>query len=438
MNEAKKSMPVPRGRLSRLARFGGLAGSVMGGMVTEGFNQVRSGNLPNVSELMLTPRNIDKVAKQLSALRGAAMKVGQLLSIDSGDLLPEELAELLALLRADANPIPMSQVVAILNKQWGENWQEQFSRFSFQPMAAASIGQVHHAETRSGRRVAVKIQYPGVSDSIDSDIDNVAMLLKLTRLLPESMDITELLEEAKRQLKIETDYETEAGNLRLFSELLADDERFAVPGVEQQLSHEHILTMDYMEGVPLDHARTTSQQTRDYIVSSLIELVFRELFDFQLVQTDPNIANYLFNADKNAIVLLDFGACRQYGNDIVEAYRSLLRSAIRQDRDGMIEAANDIGYFKDEISDEQRDMVVQLFEMVVEPARHSGPYDFGGSNLARRIRDAGMELSFQQNYWHTPPVDALFFHRKLIGLYLLASRFNAKIDVSGVMQEFIE
>ena len=104
----------------------------------------------------------------------------------------------------------------------------------------------------------------------------------------------------------------------------------------------------------------------------------------------------------------------------------------------MIEAANDIGYFKDEISEEQRDMVVQLFDMVVEPARHSGPYDFGGSNLARRIRDAGMELSFQKNYWHTPPVDALFFHRKLIGLYLLASRFNAKIDVSGVMQEFIE
>jgi len=438
MNEVKKSMPVPRGRLSRLARFGGLAGSVMGGMVTEGFNQVRSGNLPNVSELMLTPGNIDKVAKQLSALRGAAMKVGQLLSIDSGDLLPEELAELLALLRADANPIPMSEVVAILNKQWGENWQEQFSRFSFQPMAAASIGQVHHAETRSGRRVAVKIQYPGVSDSIDSDIDNVAMLLKLTRLLPESMDIGELLEEAKRQLKMETDYETEAGNLSLFRGLLADDERFAVPDVEQQLSHEHILTMDYMEGVPLDHARTTSQQTRDYIVSSLIELVFRELFDFQLVQTDPNIANYLFNADKNAIVLLDFGACRQYDNAIVEAYRSLLRSAIRQDRDGMIEAAHEIGYFKDEISEEQRDMVVQLFEMVVEPARHSGPYDFGSSDLARRIRDAGMELSFQQNYWHTPPVDALFFHRKLIGLYLLASRFNANIDVSRVMQEFIE
>jgi len=438
MNEAKKSIPVPRGRLSRLARFGGLAGSVMGGMVTEGFNQVRSGNLPNVSELMLTPGNIDKVAKQLSALRGAAMKVGQLLSIDSGDLLPEELAELLALLRADANPIPMSQVVSILNKQWGENWQEQFSRFSFQPMAAASIGQVHHAETRSGRRVAVKIQYPGVSDSIDSDIDNVAMLLKLTRLLPESMDINELLEEAKRQLKMETDYETEAGNLRLFSGLLADDDRFAVPEVEPQLSHQHILTMDYMEGVPLDHARTTSQQTRDHIVSSLIELVFRELFDFQLVQTDPNIANYLFNTDKNAIVLLDFGACRQYDNAIVEAYRSLLRSAIRQDRDGMIEAAHAIGYFKDEISEEQRDMVVKLFEMVVEPARHSGLYDFGGSDLARRIRNAGMELSFQKNYWHTPPVDALFFHRKLIGLYLLASRFNAKIDVSRLMQEFIE
>jgi predicted unusual protein kinase regulating ubiquinone biosynthesis (AarF/ABC1/UbiB family) len=437
MAETKKSLPVPGGRLNRMARLGGLAGSVMGGMVTEGLNHARQGKMPSVSDLMLTPRNVRKVSKQLSELRGAAMKVGQLLSMDSGDLLPEELSEILSLLRADANPIPMSQVVAILNREWGEQWQEHFSRFSFQPMAAASIGQVHHAETKDNVRVAVKLQYPGVSDSIDSDIDNVAMLFRLSRLLPEEVDIRELLNEAKIQLKLETDYIQEAENILRFQNLLAADERFRVPDVINELTTQHILSMTFEDAVPLDHVRTTSQESRDYVVDSIIQLVLREVFEFQFVQTDPNIANYLFNSDQRQVVLLDFGACRQYSDDIVTAYRNLLSSAIHDDREGMISAASAIGYFGEQISVEQVDIVIKLFSLVVEPARTNQPYDFSKSDLASRISELGMELSFRKNYWHTPPADALFFHRKLIGIYLLATRFGARVNVHQHMHQYL-
>ncbi len=438
MAETKKSMPVPGGRFNRMARLGGLAGSVMGGMVTEGLNHARQGKMPGVSDLMLTPRNIRKVSKQLSELRGAAMKVGQLLSMDSGDLLPEELSELLSLLRADANPIPMSQVVAILNREWGEQWQEHFSRFSFQPMAAASIGQVHHAETKDNVRVAVKLQYPGVSDSIDSDIDNVAMLLRLSRLLPEGVEIRDLLNEAKQQLKLETDYLQEAENIRHFKTLLDQDERFRVPDVVNHLTTGHILSMTFEDGAPLDHARTSSQETRDYIVDSIIDLVLREVFEFQFVQTDPNIANYLYSSDHRQVTLLDFGACRRYSDEIVLGYRKLLSSALHNDRDGMISAASTIGYFGEQISDEQIDIVIRLFSLVVEPARKDQAYDFSKSDLASRISELGMELSFRKNYWHTPPADAIFFHRKLIGIYLLATRFGARVNVHRHMHQYTE
>jgi len=152
-----KTSSVPRNRVSRFARLGGLAGGIAGGMIAEGVRQLSRGNLPSPSDLVLTPGNARRVAEQLANLRGAAMKLGQLLSMDSGALLPPELAEILARLRADARPMPMSQLVAVLGQSWGRDWEKGFQRFSFTPLAAASIGQVHSAVAKDGRRLALKV-----------------------------------------------------------------------------------------------------------------------------------------------------------------------------------------------------------------------------------------------------------------------------------------
>ncbi|MGB7503246.1 MAG: AarF/UbiB family protein, partial [Azonexus sp.] len=196
MRPAPPSLAVPGNRWSRLARLGGLASCVAGGMLAEGVRQFAKGKRPSVGGLLLTPGNARRVADQLARLRGAAMKVGQLISMDAGDLLPAELGEILARLRSDAHPMPMSQLVAVLNTHWGEGWDRHFERFSFTPMAAASIGQVHAALTRDGRHLAIKVQYPSVRQSIDSDVDNVATLLRISGLLPKSLNIDPLLEEA--------------------------------------------------------------------------------------------------------------------------------------------------------------------------------------------------------------------------------------------------
>ena len=432
-----KSSRLPRTRLARLAHLGELAGKVAGGVLAEGLRQAARGNLPRAADLLLTPANARRVTEKLSELRGAAMKVGQLLSMDAGDILPAELAELLARLRADARPMPMSEVVTVMQQSLGEGWEQQFKRFSFTPMAAASIGQVHKAISQSDRNLALKIQYPGIRQSIDSDIDNVAMLLNVSRLLPKDLDLEPLLQEAKRQLHEEADYLKEAGHLRRFAALLKNEPGFLVPGIDEELTRENILAMDFLEGEPIESLTTATQTTRDRVVGLLLELLFRELFEFGMIQTDPNFANFLYNPSTQQLELLDFGATRHYSSTVIDAYRSLLQAALHEDRTAMTESAQTIGYFKEDIHTHQRAAVIELFVLATEPARIRGRFDFGASDLAARIRDAGMALSFDQGYWHTPPADAIFLHRKLGGLYLLAARLRAKIDVRAILEQHL-
>jgi predicted unusual protein kinase regulating ubiquinone biosynthesis (AarF/ABC1/UbiB family) len=435
MNREKTpASPVPRSRFERLAHLGGLAGKVAGGMLAEGLRQAAQGKLPRPSDLVLTPANARRVAEKLSELRGAAMKVGQLLSMDAGDILPAELAELLARLRADARPMPMSEVVAVMRQSHGERWEDQFKRFSFTPMAAASIGQVHAAQSQIGRHLAIKIQYPGIGESIDSDVDNVATLLKVSRLLPSGLNLQPLLQEAKRQLQQEADYLCEAEHLGRFAALLEDAPEFRVPGVDADLTRGNILAMDFLEGEPIESLTSATQTTRDRVAGLLLKLLFRELFEFGMIQTDPNFANFLYNAQTGQLGLLDFGATRSYSDTVTEAYRGLLGAALRENRAAMAESAQAIGYFKEGIPARQRAAVTELFVLATEPARTSGRFDFGASDLAVRIRDAGMALSFDQGYWHTPPADAVFLHRKLGGLYLLAARLRARIDVRAILE----
>ena len=432
--KTSKTSPIPRNRLARLAHLGSLAGSVAGGMLAEGLRQVARGNIPRTSDLVLTPSNARRVTDKLSELRGAAMKVGQLLSMDAGDLLAPELTAILARLRADARPMPMSQVVRAMKHAFGPGWEKAFRRFSFAPMAAASIGQVHAAITHDGRHLALKIQYPGIRQGIDSDVDNVATLLRITRLVPEELALEPLLREAKRQLHEEADYIREAGHLQSFAMLLEDSAEFLVPGVNEDLTRDNILAMDLLVGEPIESLTSATQTTRDRVVGLLLGLLFRELFDFRLIQTDPNFANFLYNAQTGQLGLLDFGATRRYSSTVTEAYRGLLGAASQQDLAAMAESAQAIGYFKEDIHARQRAAVMELFVLATEPARTRGRFDFGASDLALRIRDAGMALSFDQGYWHTPPADAVFLHRKLGGLYLLAARLRAKVDVRAILE----
>ena len=427
---------VPTSRLSRFAKLGSLATGVAGNMLVDGAKSALTGKGWDNKRLLLQPKNIEKLAVQLSHLRGAAMKLGQLLSMDAGDLLSPELAQLLALLRSDANPMPHKQLVEVLKEQWGDDWLSRFSHIELRPFAAASIGQVHLAYQENGEKLAVKVQYPGIAKSVESDVDNVITLLTLSRLLPKDLDIKPLVNEAKAQLLAEADYLREADYLIRYKNALNGNTHFKVPDVYTSHSTQQVLTMEYVNAEPIESITEQPQSQRSFVAEQLINLFFKEMFEFKLIQTDPNFANFHYQTETQKIVLFDFGATREISTELSSAYLALFKAGSDNSREGVLKAASQIGYFKDDIMDNYKNNVIDLFLMACEPLRHDGEFDFKHSELALKIKDAGLALSAQSQQWHTPPVDALFIHRKLAGLYLIAARLGAKIDVRALFSHF--
>ncbi|MDD1793309.1 AarF/ABC1/UbiB kinase family protein [Enterovibrio sp. ZSDZ42] len=435
-DNGKDGKKIPSNRLSRVGMFGSVVTKVATNMATEGAKQLLSGKRPSAKDLLLTPKNIGSITDQLAQLRGAAMKVGQLLSMDAGDALPKELTDILAKLRSDAAPMPAKQLASVLETEWGKTWQKHFISFKFKPIAAASIGQVHFAYGDDASELAIKVQYPGIKKSISSDVDNVVTLLRLTGLVPKEVDYKSLLDEAKKQLHDEANYELEAEMADAFYQLLNDDNRFIVPRVFKSLTTSSILTMSFEQGDPIENLQDLPQVARNHLVRNLFELLFKEAFQFKLVQTDPNFANYLYQQESGKIVLLDFGATRRYSDHISEGYQKLLTSALNNDKDGVSESMAQIGFFSDHIFPEQKAAVVNMVMTACEPIQYDGDYDFGNTDLGSRIHAAGMALSMEQGYWHTPPADALFLHRKIGGLFLLAARLNAKVNLREAFEPF--
>ncbi|HDR27345.1 ABC1 kinase family protein [Rhodovulum sp.] len=432
-----RALAVPAGRLSRLARFGALTSSVAGNMALAGARQIAQGKRPRAADLLMTPANARRVADQLAQMRGAAMKVGQLISMDAGDMLPPELAEIMARLRADAHHMPGGQLKKVLTDAWGADWLKRFDKFQVQPIAAASIGQVHRAQTKDGRDLAIKVQYPGVRRSIDSDVNNVAALMRLSGVMPRELDIAPMLDEAKRQLHEEADYEREGRYMRWFGDLLAESPDFVVPGLQPDLTTPDILAMDFVEGMPIETLAEAPQTERDRVMGLLIGLLFRELFEFRLMQTDPNFANYRYQPDTGRIVLLDFGASRDFGPEMAEQFRALMAAGLSGERAAMRRAILDIGFFAEDTAAHHQETMLSMFEMSMEPLRRPGAFDFAGTDLALRMRDAGMELGADRDFWHIPPMDTLFIQRKFGGIYLLASRLKARVDLRAIIERHV-
>ncbi|MFN3593257.1 MAG: ABC1 kinase family protein, partial [Thiobacillaceae bacterium] len=344
----------------------------------------------------------------------------------------------LARLREDAHFMPLGQLAEVLEFQWGVGWEARFSRFSFTPMAAASIGQVHEAWLNDGRHLAIKVQYPGVRRSIDSDVDNVAALLRLLPLLPSGVRLDELLAEAKRQLHLEADYGHEAQSIRRFHGLLAREPDLVLPEVVAELSTREILAMTFVPGVPIERLTEAEQTLRDRVAARLIDLLLREFLEFGVVQTDPNFANYRFDPATQRIGLLDFGATRVYPPQRMQQVRDLMAAASAGDVAAVERAAIAAGYLGEADPPPRRRAVVELFLLVAEPGRHAGAYDFGRSDLPQRLRDSSYALGFDQGHWRPPPPDLIFLHRKLAGCFLLCARLGARVDVARHLRRQLE
>ncbi len=424
---------VPSGRLSRLSSFGQLAGGVAGGMLAEGARRLASGERPRMSDLLLTPGNARRVTDQLSKLRGAAMKLGQMISMDAGDILPAELTAILAKLRDSAHYMPPAQLNGVLVAEWGADWRRKFRHFEARPIAAASIGQVHRATLPDGQQLAIKVQYPGIADSIEADVDNVASLLKLSNLLPASLDIAPLLAEAKKQLREEADYVREAQQMRHYAGLLAGEDDFLVPTPHDALSTQRILAMDYISGRPIEALEGEAQGVRNRVMTALLGLVLRELFAFGYMQTDPNFANYRWQPESGRLVLLDFGAARAIPPATVAAYTRLMKAGLAGDHDDLRDALVENAFISEASLTRHRPAMDAMIDVLMQHLGRGGEFDFSDRSFVQQLRQHGETIFADKQAWHIPPADTLFVQRKVSGTALLAIRMKARMPLKDMV-----
>ncbi|CDK25653.1 unnamed protein product [Kuraishia capsulata CBS 1993] len=431
---------VPSTRIGRLFHYGALAAGIGLNMAAEGAKKyATSGTAPDIGSLMLSPANIERMAKKFSRMRGAALKIGQMLSFQDSSVLPKEIQQILLRVQNNAHYMPAGQLEKVMKFELGDDWRvRMFSSFEDVPIAAASIGQVHGAITKDLEEVVVKVQYPGVADSIDSDLNNLLLLLTASKLLPPGLFLENSVDNARMELKWECDYIREAQSLDRFRELLKDDEVFVVPKVYHELSGEHVLTMQRLKGTEIVKG-DWSQERKDWIATNIMRLCLMEIAQFRFMQSDPNWANFLCNESTNKIELLDFGASREYSKEFIDNYLGCLRAAILKDRKGAYDYSLKLGYLtgleSEAMVKAHVDSMLVLGEPFAPKDNSGNAYNFTQQTVTDRVRG---NISLMLNERLSPPPEETYsLHRKLSGAYLLCARLNATVPCQKLFEEIV-
>lgn len=429
---------VPATRISRLWNYGGLAAGMIGGAIGEGLSRAVGGG--GQGSMMLSAANMERLVTKLSRMRGAALKLGQMLSFQDSKMLPAPMQEVLQRVQDRADYMPAWQRDKVLVSNLGPEWRELFDEFEEIPIAAASIGQVHRATLRSnGAKVAVKIQFPGVADSINSDLDNIGVLLAATSLLPKGLYLNKTIDNARTELGWECDYEREAVCGERYRGLLADEtDVFVVPKIYLEASGKQVLTMEFMEGIGVTRVTSFNQEQRDWIGTQILRLCLREITEFKFMQTDPNWTNFLYNAEKNKLELLDFGASREYPDKFITLYVRLLAAASRLDRAGVKTLSEELGYLTGHESKAMLDAHVTSVLTLAEPFLDSAPevYDFRDQTITERVKDQ-IPVMIRERL-APPPEETYSLHRKLSGAFLLCARLGSKVRCRDLFEQALK
>ncbi|KAI5854626.1 ABC1 family-domain-containing protein [Tricharina praecox] len=430
---------VPSSRVGRLFHYGGLAAGMAWGAASESVRRAAGGAGDTATSVMFSESNVERMVKKLSRMRGAALKLGQMMSFQD-KLLPAPIQEILTRVQDSADYMPASQRDKVLIANLGPNWRDLFSEFSEVPMAAASIGQVHAGKLASnGIPVAIKIQYPGVADSISSDLNNLAVLLTASKMLPKGLYLDKTIANARLELGWECDYVREAECAKRFAVILqAEKDVFRVPRIFDEASGPQVLTMEMMQGVAVTKTiKNLSQEERDFIGTQILGLCFREVARYRFMQTDPNWTNFLWNAADKKIELLDFGASREFSADFTALYTSILRAASRKDLSALRTLSVQLGYLTGLESSAMTQAHVTSILTLAEPFSKDAPeiYDFSQQTVTDRVKEQ-IPLMIRERL-APPPEETYSLHRKLSGAFLLCARLGSRVRCREIFEEAV-
>ena len=433
-----------------LTRAGMMAGGRMAGSYAAGLFSGADSRDRRKREAL--SREAHYLAEQLGELKGSVVKIGQVMALYGEHFLPVEVTEALHTLEDRTSALEWSTMRAVLLEEFGERIFTELD-IEPEPIGAASLGQVHRARHRQdGRMICLKIQYPGVAEAVDADIDSVATLLRLARMVKVGADFDDWLEEVRNMMHREVDYSLELETTRRFGALLADDERYVVPAVYPEYSSSRVLASAYEPGAALTDASVQQlpQTVRNELGIAALELFLRELFVWAELQTDPNFGNYRIRmeGDQYRLVLLDFGAVQKYPETFIRPVCDMIVASRAHDLEGVIRGAIDLHFMRREWPDHVLQEFAEVCMAVLEPLdpqprnlpeqalNAQGEYCWGRSELPTRIAKRAARSAFSRDF-QIPPREFVFLNRKLVGVYTFIAVLHAEFSGAGVLEPFI-
>ena len=379
-----------------------------------------------------------QIAQTLGEMKGAVMKVGQIAS-QLKDMLPKEVASALEVLQKESPPMPYAMIRRQLIKALGDTPENLFARFDETPFAAASIGQVHRARTKEGVECVVKIQYPGVKESCDSDLKHLKRLLKLAGLVKVSADVMDqVFDEIRTMLYEELDYKHEADNLKLFGDYYRDHPYVVMPQLIESLSAETVLTLTLVEGDRLSDVKPPrySQDTINLIGYRIFEIFGRQIYDLGAVHSDPHPGNFAFRPD-GTIIIYDFGAVKKIPEETITKLRKLVADALAGKVDSIDHHMIEIGVRQPNGAAPDDAFYAEWLDIIMTPFLSYDPYDFAQANLHRRamgkVKRDGLKYigSFQ------PSPQTLAVDRVITGHYWTMVDLGVSVSFRPLVDEIV-
>ncbi len=385
------------------------------------------------------------LVKEISKLKGSVVKIGQMMALYGEYFLPPEVNDALHTLEDETVAMAWPGIGTALTRELGEEKMAQLE-IDPVPLAAASMGQVHRARRKSdGAELCIKVQYPGVADSIDGDFNAIIRLLNLAKLIPASDEIKKWMKEIRSALYKEVDYLHEAEKTERVKQRLADDPRFIVPKVYREYTTKSVLTTSYEPGLAVTHRQVEeiSLTRRSRLGQAMLSLLLTELYQWGDIQTDPNYGNYRIRLDPRGqhdkLVLLDFGAMHSFPAEFLDPLCGMIDAAHKRDAEGFLENAYKLEFMKPDYPKTVLENFAELGLTLVEPLskdhKHTPPYALNAhgeycwrqSKLPKRAAMLAGKASLT-TYFTLPPTEFMFINRKLVGVYTFIRTLRAEFN----------